>query len=526
MENEEKQFINFKNNHNFLGVKILQQKYAIKNYIFLIALLLLIINIILIYKLCIKSYIYSNNIKDYIYNNDIGNYSLYNLFKYPQISILIPNIEKLNLNNSSLLNLIINLKSQTLKEIEIFISIANIKNISDYHILNNFNKKDNRIKIYYVNQERLLNNIFYLIKKSKGKFVTIIDKFEIFNIDEFEKFYKLTKGEINNIFKFISNNGNDIFLIKSKILKDIIDQDIYFESYSNIINYIYKSSETQLNYISITLCPDNYYSVYTYVAMISILNSKHYLTYISFYLIVTDDFEQKNINFLSSLYDQYDLFNITFLKMDKRYDTAYISRYLTKQTYYRFSVGELLSNLNRIIYLDSDILVYNDLSEFYNLNFNGKIILGQTTYYNKSPITGIYKINNGILLLNLRKMRKVQFEKKVLYILNNSFKNDYHDQFLLNQYFYEYIGIFPPKYHIRPWNNYSEIKQFNKLSGQVFDNDYLYFSCKYPTVLHFAYNSKPIYSNISNSEDWWFFARKSKYYNEKTDNLTKIFNYF
>ena len=62
--------------------------------------------------------------------------------------------------------------------------------------------------------------------------------------------------------------------------------------------------------------------------MISILNTKFYYTYVSFYLIITDDFEQKNIDFLNSLYDQYDLFNITFIYMDKRYNDAYISRYL------------------------------------------------------------------------------------------------------------------------------------------------------------------------------------------------------
>ena len=198
--------------------------------------------------------------------------------------------------------------------------------------------------------------------------------------------------------------------------------------------------------------------------------------------------------------------------MDNRYNIAYISRYLTKQTYYRFSAGELIHNLNKIIYLDTDTIVYNDLTEFYNLNFNGKVILGQPTYFNRSPKTGIYKINNGILLLNLKRMRKMKIEQKVLYILNKGFQNDYHDQFLLNQYFPEIIGIFPPKYHIRPWNDFNEVKEFNIRSGNIYDNDYLYFSSKYPTITHYVYDSKPIFNNKSKSEDWWYFARISKYY--------------
>ena len=39
------------------------------------------------------------------------------------------------------------------------------------------------------------------------------------------------------------------------------------------------------------------------------------------------------------------------------------------------------------------VLAFKDLSNFYNLNFNDKLILGQPTYSNESPKTGIYRIN-------------------------------------------------------------------------------------------------------------------------------------
>lgn len=522
MDNEKYSFLGFNFFSNYNDTKKANLNKKCNKYSYIVNITLLIINIILIFIIFIR-YKDSNYVNDK-FISQLGNNSLYNLFKYPQISIIISINENFNLyNNISLINFIINLRNQKLKDIELLFFLNN-NNLNYYNTIKENSKNDNRIKIFYKNSENVQNSL-YLIEQAKGKFTLMMNKLEIFENNELEKYYNATKGNADNIFKCNSSNGNYFYLIKTRILRDIIDKDISFINSSCVINYVLSLPKPYYNYISIALSPDNYYTAYTYVVMLSILNSKYYLTYISFYIIITKDFEQKNIDFLNSLYDQYDLFNITYIKMDNRYDNAYISRYLTKQTYYRFSIGELIPFLDRIIYLDTDIIVYNDLNEFYNLNFNGKIILGQPTFFNKSTKTGIYKINNGVLLMNSKKMRDIHLEEKVLYILKNGFRNDYHDQFLLNQFFYEIIGIFPPKYHIRPWKNIDELKSFNRQSGNVYNYDYLYFSSKYPTILHYAYKSKPIFSNSSNSDDWWYFARKSKYFSKKTENISIIFNF-
>ena len=259
--------------------------------------------------------------------------------------------------------------------------------------------------------------------------------------------------------------------------------------------------------------------------MISILSSKEEFTYISFYLIISKDFQKKNIDLITSLYEQFDYFNITFIKMDERYNEAFISKRMTKQTYFRFSLGEIFPFLNRILYLDSDVIVYKDLNKLYNLNFNGNLVLGQVTGNNQSKKTGIFHINNGILLINLVQMRKMKIEKKVLRILIKKRKKfRYHDQTLMNKYFAKYIGIFPFEYHIRNWGAFKNCKDWNKKAGSVYDNDIIYFAQKYPTIRHYLGPYKPIKSERNHIEDWWFFARKSKYYKQKTSDLNKIFS--
>ena len=121
-------------------------------------------------------------------------------------------------------------------------------------------------------------------------------------------------------------------------------------------------------------------------------------------------------------------------------------------------------------------------------------------------------------------MRNTKFESKVLDIISKGKKLKYHDQTLLNSNFKNFIGIFPPEYHTRPWSNYTEMKIFNRFSGKVYDDDYYYFAHKYPTIRHFLGRYKPKHRYINHIEDWWFFARKSKYYNDKADTFKSAFN--
>ena len=96
---------------------------------------------------------------------------------------------------------------------------------------------------------------------------------------------------------------------------------------------------------------------------------------------------------------------------------------------------------------------------------------------------------------------------------------------MINQYFHKYVGIYPPEFHSRKFNDYLRVKKWNKISGNLYDNDYLYFSWKYPTIRHYLGRSKYKNNNFVKNYDWFYFARKSKYFKKKTNNINEIFNY-
>ena len=136
----------------------------------------------------------------------------------------------------------------------------------------------------------------------------------------------------------------------------------------------------------------------------------------------------------------------------------------------------------------------------------GKVFLAVAKSFKPGNLN--FTINSGILLLNLLEMRNLKIEKKVLTLLNSGFENPtYQDQALINIYFRDIIGFLPPKYNIYIFS-FKRVKKHKKSIGDLYDFDSLYFQMKFPSILH--YKGTPDKKTYS-QEDWYYFARKSKY---------------
>ena len=365
-----------------------------------------------------------------------------------------------------------------------------------------------------------MDNINNLCNQIRGKFTIFIDKIITFQKDELYGFYNITKGSIKNAFELKNQYYKNLYLIRMKTLRDIVDKNKKFKDFDELINYIYQYNNPILNYIPIAFCPNDLYSPLAYTSIISILTTKNYNSYISFYLIISKNFSHKNFQLFESLYEQFDYFNITYIQMDNRYEKAFTTRYITQNAYFRLSLGELLPHLNKIIYLDSDTICLKDLYNLYNLNFMGNIFLAVVKSFKPGNLS--FTVNSGILLLNLVKMRIMKIEKKAINLLNNGFKHpSFHDQAIINIFFRKYIGFLPPEYNTYTFN-FKKVKKYKNSTGELYDFDSLYFQLKFPSIIHYK---GPPRKKTYLQEDWYYFARKSKYFQKRSHNLSNIFNY-
>ena len=119
--------------------------------------------IILILFLLSNTISFKRNKNKEIYIPNINsNYSLYDYFKYPQISIIIPNIDNLVLDNNNILKLLVNLRNQTLKNIEIILTSTNTK-LKEYKKFENLCLSDKRIKLKKIKKSSPITNVFSII---------------------------------------------------------------------------------------------------------------------------------------------------------------------------------------------------------------------------------------------------------------------------------------------------------------------------------------------------------------------------
>ncbi len=108
---------------------------------------------------------------------------------------------------------------------------------------------------------------------------------------------------------------------------------------------------------------------------------------------------------------------------DEPLKDAPVSERYPKEIYYRIFAAKLLpNNLERILYLDCDIIVKGSLKELYEMDFNNNYYIGTTNVKeflkkvnqikNKAPRDSEY-LNTGVLLMNLNLLRKEQDINKV-----------------------------------------------------------------------------------------------------------------
>ena len=275
--------------------------------------------------------------------------------------------------------------------------------------------------------------------------------------------------------------------------------------------------------ISVAYCLDNNYIYPTLVSMISALENSSNYTFYTFHLLVKKNiFKKENIEKFMHLEEKYNRCKINIFNITNEYFSNANTNNKPISTYYRLLLANLVFDEDRIIYLDGDTLVLDDLTEMINLEMNNSIIMGFVDdSYKLAELYGVktYKyVTAGVLLINLKEMRKENITQKFFEFMDNNRKNlVQQDQTVINVVLHGRIGLLPPKFGI--WNQFNRESALyhnhykNKALGiQAYSDEEILKALQQPSIVHYV-GKKPWTKEASLykffNKKWWDYANKS-----------------
>ena len=190
------------------------------------------------------------------------------------------------------------------------------------------------------------------------------------------------------------------------------------------------------NIMNICLACDDNYAPLAGVSIASFLKNSKENEYFNFY-ILDNEIKQNNKDKILSLKSIKDC-NIEFIKVDKsKFENLYLPQkkgYLSISSYYRFVISEIFKNIDKILYVDCDVIATSSINDFYNIDLNDNFVavIKDTSCEENQQRLGFAKdeiyFNAGVLLINLKQWRENNISQKLFDALNNGLD----DQDILN----------------------------------------------------------------------------------------------
>ena len=236
-----------------------------------------------------------------------------------------------------------------------------------------------------------------------------------------------------------------------------------------------------------------------------ISNSKSML---NFYLLIDESVTNTDKYFLRYIIEKQN-YSVNFIDMSKVFKDLYTGNW-SKAMYYPILLSNLCND-SKILFLDSDVIVTEDLTEFYNTDINNqycaavhdcamrsvinmnrkmKMSISKQKITMKEYFKNIRKwdendidkyFNSGMLLLNLDEIRKNKCLEEMLEILKTE-NLACPDQDCFNICFHEKVKIMPMNYNFMIIDKGLRDNLESK-TGEIYNN-YIN-NHKIPTIIHF-----------------------------------------
>ena len=288
-----------------------------------------------------------------------------------------------------------------------------------------------------------------------------------------------------------------------------------------------------MDFLPIVFTCDDAYFKYTNVVITSILHNQNKNCRYEIN-ILSEFISEKNKKIAKRQIEKHSNFSIKFVTLkDIDSNRFFLNSYMSISTYYRLYIPQLFSHYERILYLDSDVIVDADVSELARLDFEDTLSICCSSPYIKNIVleggnekfplsyfTDVLKMpdplqyfNAGVMLYNLKKMNVMGVSEKLFKALEEINEPLLQDQDILNSVLSNNGGVklISEKYNmIRVFKITARrilLEKFKEVFGISKKNNWFY-------IYHYVGNIKPWMDKREDGRLFLKYAKISPFYKQ------------
>lgn len=243
---------------------------------------------------------------------------------------------------------------------------------------------------------------------------------------------------------------------------------------------------------------------------------------------------------LRGFFKQFPNMNLRFTNVDRElagYDLSTNNAHISVETYYRFLIQKVLPFYDKVLYLDSDIIINGDIAKLYNIDLQGKMLgairdidflanlnvkhgkrmgYAQTVLKMKNPYD---YFQAGVLVLNTKAMREhYTIEQWLTYASNPDFI--YNDQDVLNAHCEGNVLYLPWEWNVVHDCGGRVGNLFTQAPNDIYD---AYMKSRSnPQIIHYAGFQKPWTDpDCDFASIYWRYARETPFYERLLKRVVK-----
>ncbi|MEG0267758.1 MAG: glycosyltransferase family 8 protein [Carnobacterium sp.] len=245
---------------------------------------------------------------------------------------------------------------------------------------------------------------------------------------------------------------------------------------------------------------------------LSLLESKNADTRLNFY-VIDDNISLNSKLLLNRTVNQHNA-RISYLTIDEsEFENVVESERIPKTAYYRISIPNLLTTIDRVIYLDCDMICLENIQDIWELDLGDNLLAAveDSGFHNRLNTMGINCVsdkyfNSGMMVMDLKKWREEKITEQAFDFID-AFPHllRFHDQDTLNAILHDRWLELHPRWNAQTYLMLEEKKHPTVIGRMKWEE-----ARENPAIVHFCGHEKPWHEGSTHPYREVYFTLRNK----------------